>query len=116
MHGFSVPLKGMLAAGSITKALQLLTGAKGRVTCGRLLTCGFLCRAQVVLAAAQSPLLGDKAQAAQLIPRLCSVILTAPSHCRHVSLAYALLQSALLAWLAYACRLTCMSCQQHGWI
>ena len=44
-----------------------------------------LCRAQVVLAAAQSPLLGDKSQAAQLIPRLCSVILNAPSHCRHVS-------------------------------
>ena len=38
----------------------------------------------MVLAAAQSPLLGDKAQAAQLIPRLCSVILTAPQHCRHV--------------------------------
>ena len=39
----------------------------------------------MVLAAAQSPLLGDKSQAAQLIPRLCSVILNAPSHCRHVS-------------------------------
>ena len=38
----------------------------------------------MVLAAAQSPLLGDKAQAAQLIPRLCSIILNAPTNCRHV--------------------------------
>ncbi len=44
-----------------------------------------LCRAQVVLAAVQSPLLGDTKHASVLVPRLCSCILMAPQHCRHVS-------------------------------
>ena len=43
------------------------------------------CRAQVVLAAVQSPLLGDSKHASVLVPRLCSCILMAPQHCRHVS-------------------------------
>lgn len=42
-------------------------------------------RAQVVLAAIQSPLLGDTKHASVLVPRLCSCILMAPQHCRHVS-------------------------------
>ncbi len=42
------------------------------------------CRAQVVLAAIQSPLLGDTKHATVLVPRLCSCILMAPQHCRHV--------------------------------
>lgn len=45
-----------------------------------------LCRAQVLLAAAQSPLLAEKKLASVLIPRLCNSILTAPSSSRHVSL------------------------------
>lgn len=50
------------------------------------LTPGWLpCRAQVVLAAVQSPLLGDTKHASVLVPRLCSCILMAPQHCRHVS-------------------------------
>ena len=44
-----------------------------------------ICRAQVMLAAVQSPLLTDKKHASLLIPRLCNTILTAPSSCRHVS-------------------------------
>ena len=44
------------------------------------------CRAQVVLAAVQSPLLEDTKHASVLVPRLCSCILMAPPHCRHVSL------------------------------
>jgi len=43
-------------------------------------------RAQVLLAAAQSPLLAEKKLASVLIPRLCNSILTAPSSSRHVSL------------------------------
>lgn len=43
-----------------------------------------LCRAQVLLAAAQSPLLAEKKLASVLIPRLCNSILTAPSSSRHV--------------------------------
>ena len=43
------------------------------------------CRAQVLLAAAQSPLLAEKKLASVLIPRLCNSILTAPSSSRHVS-------------------------------
>lgn len=41
-------------------------------------------RAQVVLAACQSPLLCERRSASVLIPRLCSSILQAPSSCRHV--------------------------------
>ena len=41
-------------------------------------------RAQVVLAAVQSPLLAEAKQASVLIPRLCNTILLAPSNCRHV--------------------------------
>ncbi|KAL3132600.1 hypothetical protein ABBQ32_009129 [Trebouxia sp. C0010 RCD-2024] len=40
-------------------------------------------RAQVLLAAAQSPLLAEKKLASVLIPRLCNSILTAPSSSRH---------------------------------
>ncbi|KAK9819719.1 hypothetical protein WJX72_001643 [[Myrmecia] bisecta] len=40
-------------------------------------------RAQVLLAAAQSPLLGEKKLASVLIPRLCNTILMAPSSSRH---------------------------------
>lgn len=43
------------------------------------------CRAQVVLAAVQSPLLGDRKRASLLIPRICNIILNAPNSCRHVS-------------------------------
>ena len=46
---------------------------------------GRVCRAQVLLAAAQSPLLAEKKLASVLIPRLCNSILTAPSSSRHVS-------------------------------
>jgi len=41
-------------------------------------------RAQVVLAAVQSPLLAEAKLASVLIPRMCSSILLAPSSCRHV--------------------------------
>ena len=41
-------------------------------------------RAQAMLAAAQSPLLGDRAAAAVLVPRLCNTILLAPTACRRV--------------------------------
>lgn len=44
------------------------------------------CRAQVVLAAVQSPLLGDRKRASLLIPRICNIILNAPNSCRHVRL------------------------------
>ena len=44
-----------------------------------------LCRAQVLLAAAQSPLLDEKKYASVLIPRLCNTILMAPNSSRHVS-------------------------------
>ena len=47
-----------------------------------------VCRAQVLLAAAQSPLLAEKKLASVLIPRLCNSILTAPSSSRHVSPAH----------------------------
>ena len=40
----------------------------------------------MVLAAVQSPLLEDTKHASVLVPRLCSCILMAPQHCRHVSL------------------------------
>lgn len=59
---------------------------------GILLGCASQCslfalhRAQVLLAAAQSPLLAEKKLASVLIPRLCNSILTAPSSSRHVSL------------------------------
>jgi len=42
------------------------------------------CRAQVVLAAVQSPLLDDRKRASLLIPRICNIILNAPNSCRHV--------------------------------
>lgn len=41
-------------------------------------------RAQVVLAALQSPLLGDTRCANSLIPRICNILLAAPSSCRHL--------------------------------
>jgi hypothetical protein len=41
-------------------------------------------RAQVLLAAAQHPLMSDHASAKLLLPRLCSTILSAPSAARHV--------------------------------
>ncbi|KAK9909040.1 hypothetical protein WJX75_006403 [Coccomyxa subellipsoidea] len=41
-------------------------------------------RAQVVLAACQSPLLCERRSASVLIPRLCSSTLQAPSSCRHM--------------------------------
>jgi len=41
-------------------------------------------RAQAMLAAAQSPLLGDAAAAAVLVPRLCNTVLLAPTACRRV--------------------------------
>lgn len=41
-------------------------------------------RAQVLLAAAQSPLLSRPETGPQLIPRLCNAILTAPSSTRHL--------------------------------
>lgn len=44
-----------------------------------------MCRAQVLLAAAQSHLLSEKKFAVVLIPRLCNTILAAPSSARHVS-------------------------------
>ena len=47
--------------------------------------CCPLSRAQVVLAAVQSPLLSDRKRASLLIPRLCNIILSAPNSCRHVS-------------------------------
>lgn len=53
------------------------------------------CRAQVVLAAVQSPLLGDTKHASVLVPRLCSCILMAPQHCRHVSPCPSTLQDIL---------------------
>lgn len=40
-------------------------------------------RAQVLLAAAQSPLLVEQVHAKSLLPRLCSTILNAPSAARH---------------------------------
>jgi hypothetical protein len=42
-------------------------------------------RAQVLLAAAQNPLLGEHHFAKALLPRLCSIILSAPKATRHVS-------------------------------
>lgn len=41
-------------------------------------------RAQVLLAALQSPLMGDSRCANSLIPRLCNIILAAPMSCRHL--------------------------------
>ncbi len=41
-------------------------------------------RAQVLLAAIQSPLLGDSRCANSLIPRVCNIILASPSTCRHL--------------------------------
>lgn len=41
-------------------------------------------RAQVLLAALQSPLLGDSRSANSLIPRICNIVLAAPSSCRHL--------------------------------
>lgn len=41
-------------------------------------------RAQVLLAAAQNPLLGEHHFAKALLPRLCSIILTAPKATRHL--------------------------------
>ena len=41
-------------------------------------------RAAAALAAAQSPLLGDRAAAGVLIPRLCNTILLAPDACRRL--------------------------------
>ena len=45
----------------------------------------------MVLAAVQSPLLEDTKHASVLVPRLCSCILMAPQHCRHVSLCRSIL-------------------------
>jgi hypothetical protein len=42
-------------------------------------------RAQVLLAAMQSQLLGDSRVANTLIPRACNAVLAAPSSTRHVS-------------------------------
>lgn len=41
-------------------------------------------RAQVLLAALQSPLLGDPRSGSFLIPRLCNIVLAAPPSCRHL--------------------------------
>jgi hypothetical protein len=41
-------------------------------------------RAQVLLAAAQNPLLGEHHFAKALLPRLCSIILAAPKATRHL--------------------------------
>lgn len=41
-------------------------------------------RAQVLLAAIQSPLLGDSRCANSLIPRVCNIVLASPSTCRHL--------------------------------
>jgi alpha-tubulin suppressor-like RCC1 family protein len=41
-------------------------------------------RAQVLLAAMQSPLLGDSRSAGALLPRLANIALAAPSSCRHL--------------------------------
>lgn len=41
-------------------------------------------RAQVVLAALQSPLLGDTRCSNSLIPRICNILLAAPTSCRHL--------------------------------
>ena len=41
-------------------------------------------RAQVLLGAMQSPLLGDSRCANSLIPRICNIILASPSSCRHL--------------------------------
>lgn len=41
-------------------------------------------RAQVLLAAMQSPLLGDSRCSNSLIPRVCNIALAAPSTCRHL--------------------------------
>ena len=41
-------------------------------------------RAQVVLAALQSPLLGDTRCANSLIPRICNILLAAPTSCKHL--------------------------------
>ena len=41
-------------------------------------------RAQVLLAAIQSPLLGDSRCANSLIPRVCNIVLASPATCRHL--------------------------------
>ena len=41
-------------------------------------------RAQVLLAAMQSPLLGDSRCSNSLIPRVCNIILASPASCRHL--------------------------------
>ena len=41
-------------------------------------------RAQVLLAAIQSPLLGDSRCANSLIPRVCNIVLASPPTCRHL--------------------------------
>ena len=41
-------------------------------------------RAQVLLAALQSPLLGDSRCSNSLIPRVCNIVLASPSSCRHL--------------------------------
>jgi hypothetical protein len=46
-------------------------------------------RAQVLLAAAQNPLLGEHHFAKALLPRLCTIILSAPRTTRHVSTGFA---------------------------
>jgi hypothetical protein len=90
-------------------------------------------RAQVLLAAMQSQLLGDSRIANTLIPRVCNAVLAAPSSTRHVRLpaaavpaaavpaaavpaaaaAAAALPSLLAGWLAAWLRLgMCLSMQR----
>eukprot|EP00889_Picochlorum_renovo_P001482 jgi/Picre1/28512/NNA_003916.t1 len=45
-------------------------------------------RAQVLLAAMQSPLLGDSRCSNSLIPRVCNIVLAAPSTCRHLMIGW----------------------------
>lgn len=71
-------------SGSLSKSRRCLNLRREGWACCDMLQ--LTCRAQVLLAAAQSPLLAEKKLASVLIPRLCNSILTAPSSSRHVSL------------------------------
>ncbi len=59
-------------------------------------------RVQVLLAAMQSVLLGDSRCANVIIPRICNVVLAAPSSTRHVSLE--VVACCVLSWFRLALR------------